>query len=165
MTLLEFAVTIHHLVRETYDTFDPPDRLSPASGSVAVDDLALVATSADCPDGAYWLLEPLRHNALKRYSGTMSHTVAGRSKDALTVAAFVHFAYLYSNENLVFADVQGQWDHTFATAWHADLPFLAQIAEGKNGERQRILFDIMTHTPSGYVVYFLEIIFVIFHSL
>ncbi|KAI0788959.1 kinase-like domain-containing protein, partial [Irpex lacteus] len=80
--------------------------------------------------GAYWLLEPMRHTLVKRYSGTMDHINREHGKDALTINAFAHFAYIYSGKEIVFADIQ------------------AQIST-RQGLAVRTLFDIMSHTPEG----------------
>ncbi len=99
-------MTVCFLLREAYSQSSPPEFLSPASGGIRVSDLDPFE-SADKPDGAYWLLEPMRYGEVKRYSGTMSHVPRDSSHYALTISAFVHFVYVYSEESLVFADIQG----------------------------------------------------------
>lgn len=102
----EFRVTSAYLAREVYDQDKPPETLSSASGRVRVSNFDPFEAD-DCPDGAYWLLEPMRHTSVKRYSGTMDHINREHGKDALTINAFAHFAYIYSGKEIVFADIQG----------------------------------------------------------
>ncbi|RDB26567.1 hypothetical protein Hypma_005670 [Hypsizygus marmoreus] len=77
-----------------------------------------------------WFLEPLRHTAVVRWSGTLQHP-DHKGKLAQTLAAFVHYAYSYSEGTLVFADLQGS---------------KGTLSNGKSG---MVLFDVMTHSPNG----------------
>ena len=99
-TIIEFQVTVAYLAREAYSSDSPPKTLSPASGRIEVSDLDPFQED-DCPDGAYWLIEPRQHTEVKRYSGTMDHTTREHGKDALTISAFTHFAYIYSKKQVV----------------------------------------------------------------
>lgn len=71
---------------------EPPSRVSGASAS---------------DPRMMWLVEPARVQATIKYSGTMSHPSDTRGKTAATIAAFAHFAFVYSHKTLIFADIQG----------------------------------------------------------
>ncbi|KAJ7915414.1 kinase-like domain-containing protein, partial [Mycena leptocephala] len=74
-----------------------------------------------------WLLEPLRGASIERWSGTLQHP----NHDNKTGHAFMHFSYVYSQQTLVLADIQGSRGRT---------------RDGKSG---CVSFDIMTHTRDG----------------
>ncbi|KAF8178854.1 kinase-like domain-containing protein [Mycena galopus ATCC 62051] len=85
----------------------------------------------DNPDIAVvWLLEPLRGSSLERWSGTLRHPTH-ESKHGRTMDAFMHFSYVYSQQTLLFADIQGS------------------RGRAQDGTSGWILFDIMTHTSEG----------------
>ncbi|KAF8824200.1 hypothetical protein HHX47_DHR8000161 [Lentinula edodes] len=55
-----------------------------------------------------WLLEPMRpRTATKKWSGTMQHP-GHNSKVGDTLTSFVHFAYQWTYETVVFADLQSE---------------------------------------------------------
>jgi hypothetical protein len=65
----------------------------------------------DDPDAAIlWLLEPLRGASIERWSGTLQHPNHD-NKTGQTIDAFMHFSYVYSQQTLVFADIQGTSQH------------------------------------------------------
>jgi len=73
---------------------------STASGVTAED----VAASAHA--GPFWLIEQHRTPIVTHYSYTMNHPTPKNDK-ANSIITFAHFAYLHSNRNMVFADLQG----------------------------------------------------------
>ncbi|KAL0566994.1 hypothetical protein V5O48_014997 [Marasmius crinis-equi] len=79
-----------------------------------------------------WLIEPMRNSStgIKKWSGTMEHP-DHNNKIGATLASFVHFAYVYTHQSVVFADLQTSL-------------FAEPGAEGYN-----ILFDMMSHTLTG----------------
>ncbi|KAL0952298.1 hypothetical protein HGRIS_006587 [Hohenbuehelia grisea] len=81
-------------------------------------------------DGITWLVEKKRSTSVLKFSGTLSHKPQRRDQLSQTIYAFAHFVWGYSNNTLVFADIQG-------TPTRLD---------GKDG---LVLFDIMTHTVDG----------------
>ncbi|KAJ7908245.1 hypothetical protein B0H13DRAFT_2498456 [Mycena leptocephala] len=98
---------------------------SPASGvpmSVFLD-----ATSGNPDSAVTWLLEP--GAGLFRWSGTLEHPIHA-DKAGKTIDAFMHFAYIYSQQSLVFADLQ------------------STRGRAPSGSGASILFDAMTHTLS-----------------
>ncbi|KAJ7199363.1 kinase-like domain-containing protein [Mycena pura] len=99
---------------------------SPASGSLArFEEQPLQMREV------VWMLEPLRSASVTRYSGTMEHPIP-KGQLALTLSAFVHYAFQFSGDNsIIFADLQGS---------------SGRLSNNKMG---MILFDMMTHTPSG----------------
>ncbi|KAJ6463845.1 kinase-like domain-containing protein [Mycena vitilis] len=100
---------------------------SPASG---VPMPAFLDMTAASPDGAItWLLEPLRASSVDRWSGTLEHRPHS-DKAGRTIDAFMHFAYIYSQQSLIFADLQ------------------STRGRAPSGEGASILFDVMTHTHS-----------------
>ncbi len=55
-----------------------------------------------------WLLEPLRiGNIVTKWSGTMQHPLHN-SKVGVSITSFVHFAYVFSLNTIVFADLQSK---------------------------------------------------------
>ncbi|KAJ7074933.1 kinase-like domain-containing protein, partial [Mycena belliarum] len=115
------------LVREVVNQDGP----SPASG-VSMD--SFLDAMDDNPDSTIvWLLEPLRGSAIERWSGTLKHP-NHTNKPGQTMDAFMHFVYVYSQQALVLADIQGGQKDA--------------LGEGTSGW---ILFDIMTHTSDGGV--------------
>ncbi|KAJ7099173.1 kinase-like domain-containing protein, partial [Mycena epipterygia] len=80
-------------------------------------------TEGNC--GLTWLVERKRPTTVTKYSGTLVHTSACRDLKSLTVCAFAHFVFRYSDNTLVFADLQ---------------------VRGGDG---LVLFDLMTHTRKG----------------
>ncbi len=59
-------------------------------------------------EGLNWLVEPKRPSTLIKYSGTLNYPSDRTDLRALTIYAFIHFVYGFSQNNIVFADVQGQ---------------------------------------------------------
>ncbi|TFK26791.1 hypothetical protein FA15DRAFT_587615, partial [Coprinopsis marcescibilis] len=114
---------------------------SPASGikgpaPLATPDNAGVDQTTDVMEpGLMWLVEK-RHPSqwVQRFSGTLEHTTPHSDQLHLTVYAFQHFVYGFSNNELVFADLQGT----------------PTTVVGRNGDLSKatILFDPMTHTTT-----------------
>ncbi|KAJ6580234.1 kinase-like domain-containing protein, partial [Mycena sp. CBHHK59/15] len=78
-----------------------------------------------------WLFEPRRSSTVKHWSGTNDYPAWHQSKLGNTLGAFTHWAYLFSQESIVLADLQ------------------TAAAIDKNGEGIQVLFDVMTHTLDG----------------
>ncbi|KAH9941165.1 kinase-like domain-containing protein [Epithele typhae] len=82
-----------------------------------------------------WLLEPIRPGGEpKRWSGTLVHR-NNESLSSMTMGAFTHFTYEYSNSNIVIADLQSV---------HGLFNEQSLTLKATSGQ---ILFDPMTHTP------------------
>ncbi|KAJ7087588.1 kinase-like domain-containing protein [Mycena belliarum] len=94
---------------------------SKASGVIAI---------AEDGEGLTWLVEHKRPTTVIKFSGTLVHQSHRTDLRSATVSAFAHFVYGYSNNSLVFADLQGT----------------PSRVKGKDG---LVLFDLMTHTTSG----------------
>ncbi|KAJ7837938.1 kinase-like domain-containing protein [Mycena leptocephala] len=77
--------------------------------------------------GITWLVERKRPMTVTKYSGTLVNTSARRDLRSLTICAFAHFVYGFSDRSLVLADLQAQ-------------------VRGTDG---LVLFDLMTHTVDG----------------
>ncbi|TFY74124.1 hypothetical protein EWM64_g9887 [Hericium alpestre] len=82
--------------------------------------------------GAYWLIEPCRNIAVKKWTGTMSHRLSGFGQEDKTLSAFVHFVWHYTNSSVVLADLQS-----------------TLIIGEQSGHTIHELFDYMTHTYEG----------------
>ncbi|KAJ7142387.1 kinase-like domain-containing protein, partial [Mycena epipterygia] len=78
-----------------------------------------------------WLFEPRRSSKVSHWSGTNEYPPWHRSKLGSTLNTFTHYAYLFSLESMVLADLQ--------TATIVD----------ENGEGIQVLFDVMSHTLDG----------------
>ncbi|KAJ6449509.1 kinase-like domain-containing protein [Mycena vitilis] len=91
---------------------------SKASGVIAI---------AEDGEGLTWLVERKRPTTVVKFSGTLVHQSHRTDLRSATVSAFAHFVYGYSNNSLVFADLQGT----------------PSRVKGKDG---LVLFDLMTHT-------------------
>ncbi|KAJ7195475.1 kinase-like domain-containing protein [Mycena pura] len=81
--------------------------------------------------GMTWLVECKRPMTVTKYSGTLVHTSARRDLRSLTICAFAHFAFGFSNRNMVLQISK------------VCTPAHVQGADGL------VLFDLMTHTPDG----------------
>ncbi|KAJ7156232.1 kinase-like domain-containing protein [Mycena filopes] len=81
-------------------------------------------------EGLTWLVERKRPTTVIKFSGTLVHHTHRTDLRSATISAFTHFVYGFSNQSLVFADLQGT----------------PSRVKGKDG---LILFDVMTHTNSG----------------
>jgi hypothetical protein len=57
--------------------------------------------------GLTWLVERKRPTTVTKFSGTLVHTSARRDLRSMTICAFAHFTFGFSNNNMVFADLQG----------------------------------------------------------
>ncbi|KAJ7678789.1 kinase-like domain-containing protein, partial [Mycena rosella] len=109
-------ITSYRLAQEVIKEDGAP---SPASGVTKdIFDAEPVATRH-----IVWLLEPLRNPSVTHYTGTMEHPTP-RGQLANTMSTFVHYAFQWSEGNVIFADIQG---HAMGI----------------------IIFDLMTHTPEG----------------
>ncbi|KAJ7884219.1 kinase-like domain-containing protein, partial [Mycena leptocephala] len=80
--------------------------------------------------GLMWLVERRRPVSVTKFSGTLVHTSARRDLRSLTISAFAHFVFGYSDRQMVFADLQGT-------------PSRVKGGDGL------VLFDLMTHTLLG----------------
>lgn len=58
--------------------------------------------------GMTWLIEPKRAKTVIHFSFTLEHRRVREDLRCLTIDAFVHFAFGFSNKQLVFADIQGR---------------------------------------------------------
>ena len=62
-----------------------------------------------------WIVEPRRPMSVTKWSGTLTHPNHHGDLIGATICAFVHFAYVYSHNSIVFADIQGMFNrHTTA---------------------------------------------------
>jgi hypothetical protein len=101
----------------------------------------------------YWLIEPRRTPIVTHYNFTLNFQErAEQGIKGRTVAAFVHFAYCYSQKTLVFADVQGSSVHGFVSVYVlTDIQFNVGSL-GRDETTQKavdILFDVMIHSVTG----------------
>ena len=56
----------------------------------------------------HWMLELLRTTTFTRYTGTLRHPDL-RGKLGSSILVFVHYAFAMSSEDLLFADIQGEY--------------------------------------------------------
>jgi hypothetical protein len=96
---IDFEITRCRLAQEVVKSDGAP---SPASGVVAEVYEAEPLTTRRI----IWLLEPLHNSAVTHYTGTMEHP-AGKGQMAHTLSAFVHYAFQWSEGEVIFADIQG----------------------------------------------------------
>jgi len=82
------------------------------------------------PERIMWLIEKRRPMTVTCYSGTLLHPSKRRDLRSLTIFAFAHFVFGHSNQQMVFADIQGS-------------------PTSVKGRDILVLFDIMTHTVDG----------------
>lgn len=85
--------------------------------------------------------------SVTKWSGTLAHPNHHGDLVGATICAFVHFAYIFSQCSVVFADIQGVFSYNMADrslTFHIGTQ--AQISPGVEG---LVLFDIMTHTTAG----------------
>ncbi|RXK35853.1 hypothetical protein M231_06901 [Tremella mesenterica] len=61
---------------------------------------------AENKERGVWLIESFRRAPIKRFSGTLEVN-RGKTRADLTVAAFVHLAFLASQETMLVADIEG----------------------------------------------------------
>ncbi|KAF7333428.1 Kinase-like protein [Mycena venus] len=133
----EFEVTDFILAREGVDGLIDSFTPSPASGIKPSDYTSLPDTEKDelktntaIISSVTWLLEQERGNVqLRKYSGTLDHPRYS-DKQGATINAFQHFSYCYSNNTLVFADIQTSESHNPLS-------------------KASVLFDLMSHTLDG----------------
>ncbi|KAG5649205.1 hypothetical protein H0H81_005423 [Sphagnurus paluster] len=78
---------------------------------------------------AVWLVEPHQTKTVLKFSGTLNH-LNRQDKVGTTISSFAHFSYQVSNQELIFADIQGS-------------PMNIQ------GRDTIVLFDIMSHLPTS----------------
>ncbi|KAJ6628765.1 hypothetical protein B0H10DRAFT_1777418, partial [Mycena sp. CBHHK59/15] len=62
--------------------------------------------AANDPAIVVWLFEPCRSSTVKHWSGTNDYPAWHQSKLGNTLGAFTHWAYLFSQESIVLADLQ-----------------------------------------------------------
>ncbi|KAI1791093.1 kinase-like domain-containing protein [Ganoderma leucocontextum] len=122
----DFAFTSCYLAREIVG----PNGPSKASG-ISQESWASL-TEKDPDSTIIWLLEPRRSKSVTRWSGTLAHSKRADKRHS-TMGAFVHFAYDWSQQTVVFADLQSS----------------AGKLPGPHMQYGNILFDVMTHTPEG----------------
>ncbi|KAK7012540.1 kinase-like domain-containing protein, partial [Favolaschia claudopus] len=114
----EFKVTDFILAREGTACVNDRFESSPASGVDSAHYLTLSDAEKDEITSDYsgtavislitWLLARERGDVeLRKYSGTLDHPRYS-DKQGTTINAFQHFTYIYSNETLVLADIQGK---------------------------------------------------------
>ncbi|KAF7302851.1 hypothetical protein MKEN_01247300 [Mycena kentingensis (nom. inval.)] len=77
-----------------------------------------------------WIVEAKRAQTVIKFTGTLTHHQQKDDLRTSTVHALAHFAFGFTNRNLVFADLQGT----------------PALVKGKDG---LVLFDVMTHTDAG----------------
>lgn len=58
-----------------------------------------------------WIVEKHRPMSVMKWSGTLAHPNHYSDLIGATICAFVHFAYIFSQRSVVFADIQGTFDH------------------------------------------------------
>ncbi|EIW66684.1 hypothetical protein TREMEDRAFT_34670, partial [Tremella mesenterica DSM 1558] len=61
---------------------------------------------AENKDHGVWLIESFQRAPMRRFSGTLEVN-RGKTRADLTVAAFVHLAFLASQETMLLADIEG----------------------------------------------------------
>ena len=93
-----------------------------------------------------WIVEQRRPMSVMKWSGTLTHPNHHGDLIGATICAFVHFAYIYSHNSIVFADIQGMFNSRPTTDHLPCSGTRAQLSPGVEG---LILFDIMTHTATG----------------
>lgn len=59
------------------------------------------------PTAWTWIIEKQRPMTVSKWSGTLAHPNYHHDLVGATICAFVHFAYIFSQRTVVFADVQG----------------------------------------------------------
>jgi hypothetical protein len=74
--------------------------------------LPSIASGVKVDDGApaegfTWLVEKKRPQDVHRFTGTLTHVSDKTDLRSSTVYAFTHYAFLASNNKVVFADLQG----------------------------------------------------------
>ncbi|KAJ6580673.1 hypothetical protein B0H19DRAFT_1060411 [Mycena capillaripes] len=90
-------------------------------------------------DLVVWLFEPRQYSRVKHWSGTNEYPPWPQNKLGSTLNAFAHYAYLFSLESILLADLQ--------TATVTD----------ENGEGIQVLFDMMMHTLDTTLPTFLHL--------
>jgi hypothetical protein len=60
-----------------------------------------------------WLCEPRRSSLVKHWSGTNEYPPWHQNKLGSTLNAFAHYAYLFSQESTVLADLQSRFDSLY----------------------------------------------------
>ncbi|KAE9383676.1 hypothetical protein BT96DRAFT_843500, partial [Gymnopus androsaceus JB14] len=78
-----------------------------------------------------WLCEPLRLSTPKRFTTTLEYQCIQNDLLSQMIDAFVHYAYIQSQKDLLFADIQGDRGRL------------------SNGDIGTVLFDVMTHSSDG----------------
>jgi len=95
-----------------------------------------------------WIVERRRPMSVIKWSGTLVHTNHRNDLIGATVCAFAHFAYTFSKCSVVFADIQGVFNH-YAGDRLLMLSYLGTHSQISPGVEGIILFDVMTHTTTG----------------
>lgn len=60
------------------------------------------------------MVEPRRTKSVQKFSGTLVHP-SRKDKVGITLAAFTHFVYEFSENEIVIADIQGKPNITSQT--------------------------------------------------
>ncbi|RXK34688.1 hypothetical protein M231_06110 [Tremella mesenterica] len=74
--------------------------------AAAVEISASACVVAENKDHGVWLIESFQRAPMRRFSGTLEVN-RGKTRADLTVAAFVHLAFLASQETMLLADIEG----------------------------------------------------------
>lgn len=85
--------------------------------------------------------------SVTKWSGTLAHPNHNGNLVGTTICAFAHFAYIFSQRSVVFADIQGVFNQSAVTrSLTSHIGTQTQLSPGVEG---LILFDVMTHTVAG----------------
>ena len=68
-----------------------------------------------------WIVEKRHPMSVMKWSGTLAHPNYHTDLIGATICAFVHFAYLFRQRSVVFADIQGVFNH-HGTNYHSPHP-------------------------------------------
>ncbi|KAI0312078.1 kinase-like domain-containing protein [Amylostereum chailletii] len=118
---------------EAYTAKEVPAVSGGYSAASGVTDEGVDADPEPEKAGAYWFLEPRRAQSVRKWTGTMNHSDRNlQGRQGMTIAAFSHFVFEYSNYEVVIADIQS-----------------TPTIVGNNMNPSLVIFDIMTHTPES----------------
>lgn len=100
----------------------------------------------------YWLLESWCTLIVTHYNYTLNFKKqVEQANKGWTIAAFVHFAYCYSNWHLVFADIQGNIPLQNMLISNVISTIDSLGFNEKTNKQVDILFDVMMHSITQYV--------------
>ncbi|KAK1222606.1 Eukaryotic elongation factor 2 kinase [Marasmius sp. AFHP31] len=130
----DFTFTECKLACEVVGVSQTPSKASRISTDEYLRQTTLITEEAfndqGTPPAVVWLIEPLQAQQVTKYSGTLVQSKK-KTLPFMTMAAFAHFTYCWSQEQLVYVDLQ------------------ASSALSTSSVTKRILFDAMTHTEGG----------------